>query len=147
MRKQTKKGLKATEDKLDREYQDVMREICWEFGITSEYSGKKMEVCHHPREKSRSASLRYNLINFVPLTHNEHAEHHLSKGDSKIINRIYLKRGRAWAKEIEKLGNQTISKDWKYYSDARIQLEWIKENKEKVAEVYKKYGYFNVVNK
>ena len=147
LKKQSTKGLKAIETKLDREYQNEIRLICEMFGIKSEYSGLKMEVSHHAREKSRSAVLRYNLIDFIPLTTNEHAEHHLSKGDSKIMNRIYLKRGVEWAKEIEKLGNQTISKDWKYYSDARCQLEWIKEHRKEVAEAYKKYGYFNVVNK
>jgi len=141
MRKTTKKGLKAIENKLDKEYQDFFRSLCSDFGIKSEYSGKEMSVSHHAREKSRSALLRYNPINFIPLTTAEHAEHHLSRGDSKIMNTIYLKRGVEWAKEIEK-GNQTISKDWKYYSDARIQLEEMKENRELLANNYKEKGYF-----
>lgn len=144
LKKQTKSGLKKIETKLDREYQNEIRLICEMFDIKSEYSGLPMEVSHHAREKSRSAVLRYNLIDFIPLTTNEHAEHHLSKGDSKIMNRIYLKRGQAWAEEIERLGNQTISKDWKYYSDARIQLEWIKEHRKEVAESYFKNGYFMI---
>ena len=141
LRKIRNKGLKKIERKLDYEYQCFFRELCGEYNIRSEYSGLPMDVCHHAREKSRSALLRYSLPNFIPLTTAEHAEHHLSRGDSKIMNTIYLKRGVEWAKLIDK-GNQTISKDWKYYSDARIQLEKMKENREKLVENYKKKGYF-----
>ena len=143
MRKQTQKGLKVLENKLDKEYQDFFRSLCEEYNIKSEYSGKKMNVSHHAREKSRSALLRYNPINFIPLTTAEHAEHHLSRGDSKIMNKIYLKRGVEWAKLIEE-GNKTISKDWKYYSDARIQLEEMKERREELVKSYKEKGFFKV---
>jgi hypothetical protein len=142
LRKIGNKGLKKIERKLDYEYQCFFRELCGEYNIRSEYSGLPMEVCHHPREKSRSAFMRYFLPNFVPLTNAEHAEHHLSRGDSKIMNRVYIKRGVDWALQIELLKDATISKDWKYYSDARIQLENMKENRELLANNYKEKGYF-----
>jgi len=142
MRKTTKKGLKAIETKLDKEYQNFFRKLCADFGITSQYSDEPMQVCHHPIEKSRSAILRYYPPNFVPLTHGEHANISLSRGDNTVMNRINLKRGIGWIEMIENLKNKTISKDWKYYSDARIQLEEMKERREELVKNYKEKGYF-----
>jgi FtsZ-interacting cell division protein YlmF len=142
LRKTSKRELAVLEKKLDREYQDFFRELCWENNIRSEYSGKKMEVSHHYREKSRSANLRYKIINFIPLTTGEHSEHHLSKGDGKIMNRVIAKRGQEWVKEIEKLSQVSILKDKKYYEEAEKQLELLKANKEPLVNNYKKLGYF-----
>ena len=142
MRKQTKKGLKAIETKLDREYQDFFRDLCWHFGIRCEISGEIMELCHHYIEKSKSGALRYNLINFVPIIQKVHCAIHMSKGDSTNSNKIVLHRGIKWALQIELLRNTTISKDWKYYSDARIQLEKMKERREELVKSYKEKGYF-----
>jgi hypothetical protein len=147
LKKQTKKGLKSIETKLDREYQDEIRLICWEYDIRCEISNEIMELCHHYIEKSKSGALRYNLINFVPIIQKVHCAIHMSKGDSTNSNKIVLRRGIKWALQIEILRNTTISKDWKYYSDARCQLEWIKEHRKEVADSYFKYGYFKVVNK
>lgn len=144
LRKTSKRELSILEKRLDREYQDFFRELCWEYNITSEYSGKRMEVCHHYREKSRSAFLRYNPIDFVIITQGEHSEHHLSKGDGKIMNKVILKRGQKWVREIERLAQVSVMKDKKYYENAEKQLELLKENKEQLVANYKSLGYFTL---
>ena len=147
LKKQTKKGLESIGKKLDREYQDLFRELCREYDIKCEVSGIEMNVIHHFIKNKRSGYLRYNLINFVPLSNGSHCAIHTSYGDGGVINKIFSKRGKEWSNEIDRLKDITISKDWKYYSDARCQLEWIKEHRKEVADSYFKYGYFNVVNK
>lgn len=144
LRKHTKNPTKRLEEKLDKEYQDFFREVCWEFGIVSEYSGKRMEVCHHHIEKSRCATLRYNPINFIPLTTGEHTEHTLSKGNGRIINRVIFKRGQGWIKKIEQLAHKTISKNSDYYKKAQEQLEYMRLHKKELAETYFKKGYFDI---
>ena len=145
MRKTTKKGLEALGKKIDREYQDFFRELCWDNEIVCEVSGGRMNVIHHFIKNKRSGYLRYNLINFVPLTNGSHCAIHNAYGDGGVINKIVSKRGIKWANKIDKLKDKTISKDWKYYSDARIQLEEMKERREELVKSYKEKGFFKVV--
>ena len=144
LKKKTKNPTKKLEEKLDREYQDFFRELCHQFGITSEYSGKQMEVCHHHIEKCRSALLRYNLINFVPITNGEHTEISLSRGDGSIMNRVISKRCQRWVNLIEKLRYKTIPKDFAYYEKAQQQLEYMKSHKKELVASYLKNGYFSL---
>jgi hypothetical protein len=145
LKKQSNRALRRIETRLDKDYQDFFRELCEKYNITSEYSGKKMEVCHHPILKSKSANLRYNPINFVPITNGEHSQiHHFSPGNNEIMNRVYIKRGIKWAKALEKLQIPSVMKDLLYYAKYRDQLEEMKLHREELVNNYRKLGYFKL---
>ena len=62
--------------------------------------GDLTEVIHHVVPKSQSNNLRYDEKNGVPLTHKEHARHHLS-GDPAIVAKILEVKGQAWFDDLQ----------------------------------------------
>lgn len=141
IRKVSKRKLPIA--KMDRAYQDFFRSLCAEFGIPSEVSGEPMEVCHHYIEKSKSAALQFDPINFVPLTHREHSQHHLA-GDPTIIATVALKRGEEWLKEINERRKNTETRDKEWLFKAQLSLEGLDtpKGRKALAQHYKKYGWF-----
>ena len=63
-------------------------------------SGVPTQVIHHFIYKSQSSFLRYDLDNGVPLTHKEHARHHLS-GDPAILAKILKVNGQKWFDRLQ----------------------------------------------
>jgi hypothetical protein len=67
----------------------------------SAVSGEPTEVIHHYVSKSQSNNLRYDTDNGVPLTHKEHARHHLS-GDPNIVASILKTYGQEWHDDLQR---------------------------------------------
>ena len=76
-------------------------------------SGEPTEVIHHFVPKSQSNNLRYDYENGVPLTHKEHARHHLS-GDPSIVAKILKVNGQEWFDDVEAVRKEgaKFTKEW-----------------------------------
>ncbi len=94
MRNKTKNRLEKKADKL---YQIMLIRL----KPLSTISGNPTEVIHHFIPKSQSNYLRYDEKNGIPLTHTEHARHHLS-GDPSIIAKILQVNGQEWYDDLQK---------------------------------------------
>ena len=71
-----------------------------------EACGAQTQVGHHWIEKSRSAYLRYDLRNIIPLCHSCHAKIHNRFGNSivgglDVAEIIISKRGREWKEQLD----------------------------------------------
>lgn len=141
LKRKTKNPLITRGIKLDRAYQDVFREICWTYGIPCEVSSQPMEVVHHYYEKRLSANLRFNPINFVPITSSIHTQHHRGQNPD-IVSKINENRGELWKTKIRTLKNITVGKGKTYLDEADVQLFKIQRHEAEMAEYYKENHYF-----
>lgn len=108
MRKHSLKPLPTLKRKADRMLQDWYR---------AEYPNEKCEGCggqfnimHHFIEKSRSTFLRYHEKNLIFLCHKCHALHH-NFGDTTVMGRVILARGKEWFGWIEKMKRISVPLD------------------------------------
>ena len=96
MKRKKKSQLAILRDEADKLYQiKLIKEK-----PKSVISGKPTEVAHHFIPKSQSNNLRYDKKNGVPLTHKEHARHHLS-GDPSIVAKILEANGQEWFDDLQ----------------------------------------------
>lgn len=94
--KTRKQSLKSLIKEADKLYQiKYIRENPY-----SVVSGKPTEVIHHFIYKGQSSYLRYDEKNAIPLTHQEHTQHHLS-GDPAIVIKIKEAMGQEWFDDLQ----------------------------------------------
>ena len=85
-----------------------------------EACGGKNEVGHHWIEKSRSANLRYDFRNIIPLCNSCHAKIHNVFGNSvvgglDVAQAIIKKRGKKWKERMDIDGKKIIKVNREYY--------------------------------
>lgn len=78
------------------------------------------EVAHHHIHKSKSTRLRYELDNLIPLCGRCHFKLH--QNESYWAGKIIQKRGMKWFKKLDKLGQEIVKADTRYYKDAYDRL-------------------------
>lgn len=93
-----------------------------------ESCGAKCQVAHHWVEKSRSANLRYNLDNLIPLCNSCHAKIHNIFGNSivgglNVAEVIIKKRGRKWKDRMDMEGRKLIKVNKEHYEAIKLRLE------------------------
>ena len=81
---------------------------------------RKNEVGHHWIEKSRSANLRYDFRNIIPLCNSCHAKIHNVFGNSvvgglDVAQAIIKKRGKKWKERMDIDGKKIIKVNREYY--------------------------------
>lgn len=86
--------------KLEKEADRLYQEVLIRLKPYSLVSGKPTEVIHHVVYKSQSKFLRFDFDNGAPLTHKEHARHHLS-GDPAILGAIIKAMGQEWFDDLQ----------------------------------------------
>lgn len=94
-----------------------------------EACGGPNQVAHHWIEKSRSANLRYNEDNLIPLCNSCHSKIHNVFGNNIVGGRdigdiIIKKRGKKWKERMDREG--------------RIQIKVNKDHYEKILSEYEK---------
>jgi hypothetical protein len=87
-----------------------------------EACGGKNEVGHHWIEKSRSANLRYDFRNIIPLCNSCHAKIHNVFGNSvvgglDVAEIIIKKRGKRWKNQMDKDGRKEIKVNREHYEE------------------------------
>ena len=90
--------------------------------------GNYTQVGHHWIEKSRSARLRYEIENIIPLCNSCHSKIHNRFGNNivggvDIAEVIIKKRGRDWFNRMNKLQGEMIKTNKAYYEEQLEKLE------------------------
>jgi hypothetical protein len=104
VKKRANTEINKLKDKADRALQDWFRQYCWNRGIVCINCGSKTELAHHFYEKSRSAGLRYEEKNLIPICRRCHTLHHRF-GDPSIAASIMISRGREWYDDLTEMKN------------------------------------------
>ena len=120
--------LQAKCDKLLTPIVKLQSEMC-EAGC-----GNPTQVGHHWIEKSRSARLRYEIENIIPLCNSCHTKIHNRFGNNivggiDIAEVIIEKRGREWFDRMNKLQSEIIKTNKAYYEGQLEKLENILEHR------------------
>lgn len=77
--------------------------------------GSRTQVAHHFIHKSKSSRLRYEITNLIPLCGSCHLRLHCNEGFESA--RIIEKKGLEWFKKLEKMKNEIVKTDNKFYED------------------------------
>lgn len=79
------------------------------------------QVAHHHVHKSQSTRLRYEIDNLIPLCNQCHLMLH--NNESFWASKIVEIRGLDWFRNLERLKNEYVKADWRYYQAAIDRLQ------------------------
>lgn len=120
--------MKNAITKLVKENDKLLQEINRKKNKKCECCGKECQVAHHWIEKSRSARLRYDWENIIPLCNACHFKIHNIFGNNvvggvDIAEVIIKKRGKAWKTRMDNIGHETIKNDIIYQQKINNRLK------------------------
>lgn len=128
MKKSTlKRKSKNPASRLQKECDALLQEVNKILHKNCEACGNPNQVGHHWIEKSRSAALRYDLDNIIPLCNSCHAKIHNIFGNSvvgglNVAEAIIGKRGVEWKQRMERDGRVIIKVNVEHYMKVRDYL-------------------------
>lgn len=122
-----KTGKSAT-SKLQKKCDSYLTPIVKAQSPCCESCGQPTQVGHHWVEKSRSARLRYEIENIIPLCHKCHFLIHNRFGSNivgslDVANIIIKKRGKAWFNRLNKMSREIIKTNKAYYEGELERLQ------------------------